>query len=167
MMPVGPLTPDRVEFVTGTGGFAVLNVEIPVKLPVPGMLIPIVACVVKFGGEIVEDGRKLLPENAELGGIPDDGTGVPPEEPMTDVELPKGNGAVAHEVDNGAELVGGVGVGSIPPVPIPDALVAGGEIPVELPVGRGADVEGVAGKPVSVSDGATAEITVGAEELAE
>jgi len=79
--------------------------------------------VVRCGGGIVEDGRKLLPENAELTGIP--------EEPLTEVELPKGNGAVAHEVDNGAELVGDVSVG-IPPV----------------------------------SDGATIEVTIGAEEFA-
>jgi hypothetical protein len=123
------------------------------------------ACVVKFGGEIDEDGRKLLPENAELSGVPEDSADVPPEEPMTELELPKGNGAVAHEVDNGAELVGGASVG-IPPVPVLDALVAEGEIPVEFPAGKGADVESVAGKPESVSDGATVEATIGAEELA-
>lgn len=90
--------------------------------------------------------------------VPEEGVGVPPEEPVAEDELPAGKGTDAQEVDNEAELVGSFVVG-MPVVPAPDTPVPDDGTIVEFPVGNGGDEENVAGKAELVSDGAAVEGT--------
>lgn len=73
-----------------------------------------------------------------LSAVPEEGAGVPPEEPIDEVELPRGKGTDAHEVDNEIELMGGFVVG-MPVIPAPDTPVPDDGTLVEFPVGNGDD----------------------------
>jgi hypothetical protein len=103
-----------------------------------------------------------LPVTVLPPGIVPVGPKEPPVEPMGEVELPKGKGTDAHEVDNGTELMGGFVVG-MPVVPAPDRPVPDDGTLVEFPAGNVGDEEYVAGRAEPVSDGAAVGETLDAE----
>lgn len=136
----------------GVGTTAVPLAALVGRLPVT-VLPPEIVPVGPKGPPVEFDRGNGALEVPALSVVPEEGVDVPPEEPMTEDELPAGKGTDAQEVDNEAELVGSFVVG-MPVVPAPDTPVPDDRTLVEFPVGNGGDEENVAGKAELVSDGA-------------
>lgn len=143
--------------VTAAVPLAALVGRLPVTVLPPG-IVP----VGPKGPPVEFDRGNGTLEVPALSVVPEEGVGVPPEEPIGEDELPAGKGTDAHEVDNGTELVGGFVVG-MPVVPAPDTPVPDDGTLVEFPAGKGGDEENVAGKAEPVSDGAAVGETLDVE----